>query len=131
MLLPKVKPWRNEKYRRLVASQPCCVPGCGRVDVQCHHEQEEDQGGMGTKAGDDRGTPLCCGHHDRRTRESRAVWEEWGVDPEEVIVWMQREWVRKGGKRSWETVALDRKPARRRTAGTRIPKKCRILVQQL
>lgn len=106
----KTVPWRSEKYRRFVASLVCCVPGCGRTDVQHHHEQEEAHGGMGTKAGDERGTPLCCGHHDERTRTSRDAWTRWNVDPEEVIRRTQALWIRRGGKPLWE----ESQPRRRR-----------------
>lgn len=129
MLLKKPTPWRSEKYRRFVASFPCCVPGCGRVDVQCHHEQREGEGGMATKVGDERGVPLCCGHHDERTTGNRAVWEAWGVDSKEVIAWVQRQWVRRGNARDWEKV--ETKPRRKRTAGCRVPQKCRLLISRV
>lgn len=55
-MFPKPQRYRNESYRRYVASKPCF--GCGIEGYsQCAHA---NGGGMGTKASDLDTFPLCC-----------------------------------------------------------------------
>ena len=55
------KPWRNEEYRRLVASKPCL--GCGIIGCQAHHCRDLVDTGASTKPADIFCIPLCpkCG----------------------------------------------------------------------
>lgn len=55
--VPKVKPERDEAYRRLVASLPCDYCGLDGYS-QCAHPNTGK--GVGTKADDKRSFPLCA-----------------------------------------------------------------------
>ena len=80
-LIPKLNPIRDPKWRRHVASQPCIVPGCGRLDCQAAHIRH-GWNTMGKKPGDDLCVSLCIDHH----REQG----EWAKDGGEAGWWMER-----------------------------------------
>lgn len=99
MMLPKVKPWRSEKYRRFVASLPCCR--CGSPLSNAHHENELGRSTMGGKCCDSRTLPLCPDCHWSRHFDGRSIWRRWDKDPEAIIQQTQAEWVRRGNKAEW------------------------------
>ena len=78
----KSKPWRSERYRQWIRSLPCLI--CGTQPAgHAHHEQQEGNGVMGDKCGDDRCLPLCWHHHRNRHDKGRSFWG--GADIEAVI----------------------------------------------
>lgn len=89
MLLAKPARPRSEKHRRWVASLPCCVPQCGRRNVQAHHLGcSPVPKARGLRPGDDWCVPVCVQHHDPNHQGSihhdggeRAWWERKGLDP--------------------------------------------------
>lgn len=52
---------RNEEYKRWIRTLPCCVPGCGRNQVEAAHTGHD--GGRGIKSTDYSCVPLCRHHH--------------------------------------------------------------------
>lgn len=54
---PKIKPVRDEQYRRLVAALPCAHCGIHGISQHAH---ENDQKGKGVKLDDRRAMPLCA-----------------------------------------------------------------------
>lgn len=77
--IPKIKPWRSEKHRRLVASLPCAQCGI-EGSSQCAHANFGK--GFGTKVSDILTFPLCqtChAHHDQggmdRDKRHLREWE--------------------------------------------------------
>lgn len=92
------KPYRNSQYRIFVASHRCSVCG-GNYGVVPHHHQEEGQGIMGGKVGDDRCVPLCFYCHNKYHSVGRSSFKRmypWW-NPERIINAMQREWRNKNG----------------------------------
>jgi hypothetical protein len=98
MLLPKPTVWRSEKYRRYVASLPCCR--CHAPQSNAHHEQFHG-GTMGGKVSDEYCIPLCPRCHTLRHTAGRGMWLLAKLDPEEVIQRTQEEWVGRGNERGW------------------------------
>lgn len=96
----KVKPWRSAKYRRFVASLPCCI--CGAAS-NAHHEAEEAQGTMGGKCGDERCIPLCPRHHADRHLLGRLFWSVHHAYPGFTITITQAAWERLHKSRPWES----------------------------
>jgi hypothetical protein len=97
----QVKPhrWSYPPYRRFVASYPCCH--CTKMGAEPHHHQEPGEGCTGGKVGDEKCVPLCHVCHRDVHQYGRGVWELWGVDPVEVIAFMQQQWWLKFGTRPW------------------------------
>lgn len=71
MLIPKSKPWRSEKHRRLVASLDCVICGKG-APTQCAHVNFGK--GLGLKTSDALTFPACpdCHHH----HDQGGVWSK-------------------------------------------------------
>lgn len=53
---PKPQRWQSKPYRRYVAGHPCLRCGIDGFSQCCH----PNGAGMGTKADDRMGFPLCC-----------------------------------------------------------------------
>lgn len=103
----KVKPWRSPKFGIFVRGLPCALTGDEATEylaIDPHHEEIPGNSGMSTKASDERQIPI---RHDLHVRmesgnNSRAsVYEEFGKDPEELILQTQEAWFRKYGSRPW------------------------------
>lgn len=99
-MIPKPRPWRSAKYRKFVASLPCCF--CGHPHSNAHHEQEEGKGVMGGKCDDSRCIPLCTVHHFDRHRSGRSFWDHAYVGPEAHIIMTRNAWELEHGTRPWE-----------------------------
>lgn len=97
----QVKPhrWAHPPYRRFVASYPCCH--CVKMGAEPHHHQEPGEGCTGGKVGDEKCVPLCHVCHRDIHQYGRGVWDMWGVDPVEVIAFMQQQWWLKFGTQPW------------------------------
>lgn len=94
MMFPKIKTWRSEKHRRLVATIPCLK--CGNPAVQvCHANATK---GMSIKASDVLTFPLCVHHHAEHDRsgqlEKQERWRtEWElVDRTRSILIQRNQW---------------------------------------
>jgi hypothetical protein len=87
------KPAREQfpSYVDFVRSLPCCVPGCGRGDVQPHHHIARGAGGSDLST-----VPLCAFHHlgDLHASSAGSFWERHGLDPWRVIAETLAEYVR-------------------------------------
>ncbi len=91
---PKIKYVRSVRYRKFVASLPCCV--CGRADVQCAHVKFIGEGrGTGIKVSDEFTVPLCVEHH-RQQGEcklgERGWWEMQDKDPGHIAETLYLAW---------------------------------------
>lgn len=92
---PKVKPWRSEKYRRWVASLPCCI--CYTIGCNAHHENLNG-GKMGGKESDEFCIPLCTLHHCERHERPGRFWQRHHKDAATQVANTQRQYV----TRPWE-----------------------------
>lgn len=94
MLIPKIKPWRSEKHRRLVASLPCVVTGKPGPN-QCGHANFGK--GMSTKVCDSLTFPISPDahrYHDQGGMSREDRWRrEWEyVDATRALMIQQNLW---------------------------------------
>lgn len=77
---------RSRAHRRFVASQPCCVPGCGRRrDIHAHHHRKlRNGGGTGLKPCDAACVPFCEEHHGEM--HQRSCIGEWSAEETDVFL---------------------------------------------
>ena len=82
MLIQKIKPERNEKYRRWIASLPCCITG-KQGETQCAHISRV---GMGMKSSDFETIPLHFVKHDEQTKTGSEAkfWAKYGKTMDDV-----------------------------------------------
>ncbi|MDA1333077.1 MAG: hypothetical protein O2797_02535 [Bacteroidetes bacterium] len=78
---------RDEKYRRWIASLPCCI--CLGIDVQAAHVKylAPEQRGMSQKVSDEFAVPLCVKHHREQELSKvgeKAWWKEQRANPKRV-----------------------------------------------
>ncbi len=105
--IPKNVPHRNKRYMEFVRSNPCCLSGHEGNPyhgIDAHHEPQPGFGTMGGKPCDSRCVPIAHLLHVKMEapgNSRRAVWEEYGVDPEEVVIEMRERWLDTGGKKFW------------------------------
>jgi len=82
MLIPKTKPARDEKFRRWIASLPCCITGL-IGQSQCAHIKRL---GMGIKSSDYRTLPLSWQKHAEQHAcgDEAKFWAKYGKTMEDV-----------------------------------------------
>lgn len=99
-LEPIAKPQRSARYRAWVRCEPCAVLGCEREDVEFAHTGRKGKG-MGVKACDLDGIPLCSLHHRTapapQSYHSTSEWK-WaayhGINLEVVRKGLRDKWAR-------------------------------------
>lgn len=75
-MIPKNKPFRSEKYKKWIRTQPCC--NCGSIGVDPHHlTGMGNMGGMGTTAPDTMIMPLCRTCHDMMHLHPEMWTDQW------------------------------------------------------
>lgn len=70
----------DDKHRTAIKKCPCCIPGCNRVGVDIHHLKcVPGTRGMGMRAPDEYGLPLCRfpHHEDVEKHTSPAAELKW------------------------------------------------------
>lgn len=70
----------NEKHLAAIRKCPCCVPGCNVVGVDVHHLKSAGERGMGLRAPDRWGVPLCRSHHEEVERIGSRNEARWFID---------------------------------------------------
>ena len=58
----------DEKHRAAIRKLPCCVPACPVVGGDVHHLKSAGERGMGLRAPDRWGVPMCRQHHEEIER---------------------------------------------------------------